>query len=233
VTEPAWTSLAERVAAPCRDSGLDIVHAFCLGWYNDNVDAAERIDDLGRPDALAVLVGNTRALWPKFLRELEQRSDLRSADDPVDRYVVETVESAREGIGERHHVRYGHVVEPRALPIQRLAVAAGLAHLSPSHLSVHPQYGPWIALRALLVFDVPGPAGSRPVPQDPCTSCEKPCVAALERALELTGQAGAIEPRWQAWLAVRDACPEGRTSRYDDEQVRYHYTKLRRLLPGA
>ena len=39
---------------------------------------------------------------------------------------------------------------------------------------------------------------------------------------------------WRPWLAVRDACPEGRRFRYDPEQIRYHYTKdLRRLRPDG
>jgi methylmalonic aciduria homocystinuria type C protein len=230
-SDPPWKSAAGRVGERCREAGLDLVHPFCLAWYNANVDGAERIDDLGRPDALALVVGNTRALWPRFVASLQRRAALTAADDPVDSYVVEAVTAALDGVDVRHQVHFGHVTEPAAVPIQKLAVAAGLAHLSPSHLSIHPEHGPWIALRALVVLDVEGPDGPRPSAPDPCTPCDKPCVEALERALELTGQSGAIEPRWEAWLAVRDACPQGRASRYSDDQVRYHYTKLRRLLP--
>ena len=38
--------------------------------------------------------------------------------------------------------------------MQTLAEVAGLAYTHPySHLSLHPRYGPWFALRAVLVFD--------------------------------------------------------------------------------
>ena len=30
---------------------------------------------------------------------------------------------------------------------------AGLAHTSPSYLSIHPEHGPWIGLRAVIVLD--------------------------------------------------------------------------------
>lgn len=38
--------------------------------------------------------------------------------------------------------------------LQRCAQAIGLAHLdAASHLCLHPKYGPWFSLRAVLVFD--------------------------------------------------------------------------------
>jgi hypothetical protein len=55
----------------------------------------------------------------------------------------------------------------------------------------------------------------------------------LQRALAATDMkpdAAAVERDWASWVNVRDACPIGRDSRYSDEQIRYHYTKLRRLL---
>jgi hypothetical protein len=55
-----------------------------------------------------------------------------------------------------------------------------------------------------------------------CT-CDAPCHDALARAL-------ATPNDWRAWLAVRDACPIGRDYRYDDDQLRYHYTKDRAAL---
>jgi hypothetical protein len=58
-------------------------------------------------------------------------------------------------------------------------------------------------------------------------------VEALQRALHATDKkpdAAAVERDWTSWVSVRDACPIGRDSRYSDEQIRYHYTKLRQLL---
>ena len=38
--------------------------------------------------------------------------------------------------------------------MQTLAEVAGVAYTHPySHLSLHPRYGPWFALRAVLVFN--------------------------------------------------------------------------------
>ena len=51
---------------------------------------------------------------------------------------------------------YAHEPPPRRVAMQRLADLSALAPLSETtHLNVHPEYGPWIALRALVVFDGP------------------------------------------------------------------------------
>jgi methylmalonic aciduria homocystinuria type C protein len=39
-----------------------------------------------------------------------------------------------------------------------------------------------------------------------------------------------VSESWRLWLAVRDACPVGRSSRYPDEQCEYHYRPSRSLL---
>lgn len=51
---------------------------------------------------LLVLVGNSKALWNPFLDFLElemQQNDGRVQDDPVDRYVKQTVTSSLEELG--------------------------------------------------------------------------------------------------------------------------------------
>jgi methylmalonic aciduria homocystinuria type C protein len=90
-----------------------------------------------------------------------------------------------------------------------------------------------VALRALVVVRRAGPSGSAPVAPDPCTGCEAPCLQALDHARrEGERLGGQVEDHWRDWLAVRDACPEGRASRYPDDQIAYHYGKERRWLEG-
>ena len=66
------------------------------------------------------------------------------------------------------------------LPFQRIAVAAGLGVLAPTQLVIHPMYGPWFALRAVVLVDGEPPP-SRPIPTVPC--CTSDCAARLEIAL--------------------------------------------------
>jgi methylmalonic aciduria homocystinuria type C protein len=229
-----WQRVHSAVAQICVPAGLDIVHAFGIEREPAPSSALARlaVADFRGQRGFGLLIGNTRALWPAFQRELGRDAALRDDRDPLDRYVVRVVEAARAKLELASVVRFSHVAQPEPLPIQRIAAEVGLCQLSPSHLSIHPDHGPWIALRAVLVFDIAGP-DPLPPSRDPCTSCPRPCLGALHAAIATTsGGEGApeIERNWRNWLAVRDACPEGRRSRYGDDQIRYHYSKDKRSL---
>lgn len=179
-------------------AGFDLVHAFDAhaaahepGW-----------ELLAHGPRLGLLIANTRALWPVF------QAQRRAEPDPLDRYTERVLTAAYPSAT----IYYAHRAEHGAfLPFTRLAVAAGFAALAPSHLVIHPIYGPWIGLRALVVIDGEPPA--RPPIAKPCT-CAAPCRDALAAALPSTD--------WRAWLAVRDACTL-RAHRYDDDQIAFHY----------
>lgn len=226
----AWEEISGEVARRCRACGLDLTAALRVERYNEEVAPWLRLPDFGRPGSLAIVVGNTRAMWPPFLRALRADARLAADEHPIEAFASDRVRRAAAAAGWPHEIRWAHDVVSGVVAIQQLAQVAGLAHLAPSHLSVHPVYGPWIALRAALVFDVPGPPG-RPLPAAPCAECERACLPALRRALD--GSAGAGAEAWKLWLAIRDACPAGRDFRYDDDQIAYHYTKDRRALRRA
>ncbi len=205
---------------------MDLAEPLQVGWYNDVVERHLRVPDFGRPESLAIVIGNTRALWPHLLRALHFDRALSEAPDPLECYVEEAVERALSRSELRGEVRWSHTVGERMVAMQRLAHIAGLAYLSPAHLSVHPLHGPWIALRAVVVLDIAGPAGDPPICRLPCDACEEACVPVMD---SLTARP-ATEVSPLDWVAVRDACPLGRDSRYSAEQIDYHYAKdVRRL----
>jgi methylmalonic aciduria homocystinuria type C protein len=233
-----WRSVVDEVESRCAAAGLDLVQPFQVAWYNCAVDDAFRLPDFGRSSALGVLVGNTRAIWPRFLDAVRANRPGLDERHPLDSYVEATVLPALEPLTHRSEVRWAHNPPPCRVAMQRLAHVSGLAYLSPSHLSVHVTYGPWIALRAAVVIDIEGPSGPPPDPPNPCPDCESHCLPrfrdAIAEACATPAGHAAIERHWRLWLAVRDACPVGRSHRYSNEQIRYHYTKdrddLRRLL---
>ena len=182
-------------------AGFDIVQPFDGAL----VDRARRA---------GLLIGNTRALWPKFLAAKP------AGPDPLDRYVEQVVEPLVPAGGRAF---YAHRTYDRTyIPFQQLAVAAGLGGISETHLVIHPEYGPWFALRAAIVVEGEPPPSAQ-IPR-PCR-CGAPCREALTRAVE-SGD-------WRAWLAVRDACPVGRHHRYSEDQLAYHYIQgLLRTPPG-
>ena len=165
---------------------------------------------------LGLLVGNTRALWPRFVAA---RRTL-PATNPLDTYVERSVLGALDASGIARaavevmfsHPRYGGVF----LPFQPLAVLTGLAAPAAGGLVVHPIWGPWFAMRAVIALEPPtGTAVPALAPiAKPCT-----CTGACERAFEIASR----DLRdWRAWLAVRDACSL-RTHRYSDDQIQFHY----------
>jgi hypothetical protein len=204
-------STVERVRGACERGGLDLVHPFSMAWLDE-----ELIAHLAPPraDALGVLIGNGSRLWPALRPPWPH--------EPVDEHVEAVVEAACVGAT----LAYSHRRDERGyLPAQRLAEQARFAPLGPCHLNIHPERGPWFALRAVAIFDEAGPV-SPPTIDHPCAGCDRPCVPALERAMKADGD-------HEAWLAVRDACPVGRDHRYPEAMIAYHYTKDRRWLPRS
>ncbi len=221
-----WRGVHRQIARECEAAGLDLAEPLQVGWYNRVVEPDLRIPDFGRPGSLAIVIGNTRAIWPHLLRALHVDRTLFAGSDPVERFAEEVVERARSRSEIRSEVRWSHTVGERMVAMQRLAHVGGLAYLSPVHLSVHPLHGPWIALRAVVVLDVTGPAGDPPIWRSPCDACEQACVPVMRSlAARPSTEVSPLD-----WVAVRDACPIGRGSRYSAEQIEYHYVKDVRWL---
>lgn len=137
--------------------GLDLFQLLNVQWYNSAVAAHLR---LPFACSAAALVGNTRALWPAFVAHLADSPSMQLPASPLNAYVVQTVRNAVAETIPRDtvlDVRFDFEVSPsRVVAMQKLAHVSGLAHLVPeAHLVVHREAGPWLALRALIVFDVP------------------------------------------------------------------------------
>ena len=230
--DASFVAFRDRLIA----SGLDLVRPFDVASYDERVAGHERLRPIAAfaPSSLAFLVGNTRAFWPVFLAALRASPALRQSVHPVDDHVTAAVTAGTRVLPVPSTVFYAHEGGARLVGMAALAEAAGLAELGPARLLVHPEHGPWFALRAVIVCDHPPPR-ERTQPPRPCRGCAAPCVPAFERAVATTGDvtAARLRARHEAWVAVRDACPVGRAQRYDPEQITYHYTndlaRLRRL----
>lgn len=235
MSDAEYRDICRSLSDRCTPAGFDLLQPLCVGWYNRVVAPAYRLPDFGDPRSLAVVIGNTRALWVPFQRAVAVDPTLRASLHPLQEYTTRVLIEAVANLARACEVRYDFEPPPRRVAMQDLAHAAGLAYKSPSYLSVHSTYGPWIALRAVVVTDVPGPSGPAPVLTPPC-DCRHACNPRLEEALARSQRAssgtleGDVEAAWQSWLSIRDACPIGREYRYSDSQIRYHYTKERKWL---
>ncbi len=230
-----WRTIAAELARDLAGVGLDLTHPFCLAWYEDAVTPTQRLPWSRRRDALALLVGNTRAMWPRFLADLARRDEIATASDPLDRWIEEAVDSVTRSLGRAHEVVFAHEAPPRRRPMQEIAVRAGFAPLSPGHLLAHPVYGPWFAVRAVLVVDVAGPGGTAGVTAAPCAGCAAPCRVAFEHACAVADarvEPSRLHEQWEPWLAVRDACPVGTAHRYGEDQILFHYARRWPIAAG-
>lgn len=195
----------KRALTMLAEAGYDIAQVF-----DAHAAGAPGWERLAGGPRTGILVGNTRTLWPPFTAAVREDAALAADPNKLERYTERTLADAFPGA----HIYYSHRRYDGAfLPFQKLAIAVGLGAIAPIGLVIHPAYGPWFALRAVVLVDGEPPATCGPIAL-PCR-CEAACGEALDRAQR--------EMTWQAWLGVRDACSL-RAWRYSDDQVRYHYT---------
>jgi hypothetical protein len=186
-----------------------------------------------RKRPLAILIANGIELWPKFVQAYRASDALKASANPLDDWIEWTLTEILEPIAECTRVYYVHRrYDGKFVPMTRVAQASGYAAEAPCHLAVRSDVGPWLALRALALFDIEADSAIVAGATEPCASCNAPCIPAFERALASSGGPRQIEvaPNWKLWLSVRDSCPYGRNARYSAEQIEYHYTKRRDIL---
>jgi methylmalonic aciduria homocystinuria type C protein len=234
-----WTAARELLAERLAPLGFEVLGAVASREYNASLDdalAAYRIPlPPGDAPSVTLVVGNTKRLWPLFLEAFRSTS-LGDEAHPLDEYsrihITAAASRVASALGVAHETRFSFDPPPNTVAIQRLAVLAGAAELAPIGLCVHPDYGPWLSLRAAVVLALPGPTASASPPT--CSACvARPCMGPREKVMAM-GAAGVsrelLAEHWETWLAMRDACPLGRDARYGDAQTRYHYLKDRALL---
>ena len=236
-------------------AGIDITTTFDVGWYNahlaENSLPLSPLPTFEQPDGtLAFLLGNTAALWPAFLAWLGSQTDPASVADPLDNYASSAISSAVAKLaGNRRHETFWvtETTPGRLVSFQRVAVVSGLCYHDPeTQLAIHPDFGAWVAFRAVVVLDLPAAASSGPPPRLPCLMTEddkaraREAMAAALRAsdeanlcTQLHGAKGMERDVRLAWAALRDCVTVGREHRYSDEQMMYHYTKDKEVLMKA
>ena len=160
----------EQVQAQLNDAGFNLTGTLSPEAFDTLVPETWRSRDC----ASLLIVGNGgRALWSEFQRAPE--SLLR--EDPLDAYTARVLgEIARSvdppaAVGLYWEQRRGDY-----LPMMKLAERAGLG--SPSRLGIllHPDFGPWLAVRAVLYLPFAVASGN-PLRFDPCSGCPAPCAA--------------------------------------------------------
>jgi hypothetical protein len=178
------------------------------------------------PGARGVVVAGSAgpALWRGFLARTQERPELRDSADPYDEFVASLLARADQALGEaavrftRFEAAFGAGVRADFVALARLV---GLGSPGPFGVLIHPEHGPWWALRGAWIVDA---AVDEPLdPARPCAGCPAPCVGGWQNA-------GGIG---QATAEVRARCVVGQQSRYDDAQISYHYARAATQIKTA
>jgi methylmalonic aciduria homocystinuria type C protein len=250
-TSKSASSIPSNLSATLAVHGFDICHEFDAAWYNTLIleenQQLKPIPTFGRSSAFSLLIGNTRHFWPAFLawlrKELEKDNELM--EHPVDTYVhsiIEKIIGAHFDGETNYKIFWSDLSSSQQLvSMQRVASVSGLCyHDNHTQLSIHPEFGPWLAFRAVVVLD--RPFLTSPPPLVPCllSATEKEnAKKAMAAALAVSDQTNLCkqlhggskkEDTRLAWVALRDCITTGRNYRYTDGQLIYHYTKDTKVL---
>jgi hypothetical protein len=229
--------------------GWDAVGVGTSDSYNHIViaDGKDSVLNLLPPNHLVVCAGHSRKKWEAAKKLLAEK-----VEHPFDCMSEEAAEAllhecAQLGQGERggevpsSQVFYSHSSDPFLVSFQRLAVATGVGVLHPeTHLILHPQFGPWIALRFALVLRVPGAEDAHSLEEYISSAREEHpellrdargfCLDSDEsrRAVDVlqTSTSTCRSYDVSTFLKARKSFLVGKSFMYDEEQMAYHYDHL-------
>lgn len=226
--------------------GLNVIGAAEVARYDAVVPPRHAVGSRA-PDArtLVVIGSGGAAFWEAFRRHRERETSAACPPDALDGFtravVRDAVESPGLDLGGPPRVAFPFEDQPLALSFMHLAECAGLGRRSLLGVLVHPQFGPWMALRAALllpfVVEAPRPADGF----DPCPGCvERPCIAACPAGA--VGRDGWDVPRCaahrlsasgdgcDAGCHARIACVLAPEHRYPPEALAFHQAFARAAM---
>jgi hypothetical protein len=204
------------VCAALAGTGIECIASCGIEAYDHRAPSAFRSEAL-LPGARGIVVAASAgpALWRGFRAQIDRDPTLLDLPHPYDAYVGSLLARAdaslaAAGVVARRFDAAFHA--PVRLDFVALAELVGLGSQGPFRLLIHETHGPWWALRGawLVATEVEPPLRARP----PCVGCAAPCVGGWERAGGAT-----------ATPEVRARCIVGLASRYDKEQIDYHYDR--------
>ncbi|KAM3619514.1 uncharacterized protein V6R79_009527 [Siganus canaliculatus] len=183
------------------------VYPLKVGWYNSLLPPTLHLPY--PDDSLAVVVLSTPSMFEQAFLPFMEEKGCQGLSDPVDQCVKQCVASAVSQCfpGQDVDVRYDYELLPSRKPkflAQTAAHVSGAAfYYQQSDVSdqpwtdkkmfgvcVHPRFGGWFAIRALLVFErvIVGSDMVQPLPPD--------CVPSREQRIKLLE---AFNYHWQDW----------------------------------
>lgn len=221
--------------------GLNLIGVTTPQAYDALVPVSHRLAD-SETGAVIVVGNGGGAFWAAYRAYLAERPTAAGVEHPLDTFTAEVLREHALPIVRRVRARatlrlpFETAVPP--LSFVHLAEAAGLGTRSVLGLLVHPEFGPWMALRGAILVDEAPPAARPAAGFDPCPTCrDRPCVDACP-ARAVAWPAGWDVPACVAFRVARAddnpcvdrcharvACVYGRRHRYPDDALAYHHER--------
>ncbi|HEX3770028.1 MAG TPA: hypothetical protein VHV30_04155 [Polyangiaceae bacterium] len=211
-TRPNATRIVREALA---GTGIHLVASCAIAAYDARAPVGRR-SAAWMAEARGVVVAASAgpALWRAFIGTGADRDGLDAVDHPYDTFVARSLARADVALHRAavRHQRFEAAVQaPVHVDFVTLAELVGLGAPGPFGLAIHPEHGPWWALRGAWIVDAEIEPASPPA--RPCACCEAPCVGGWPNARGIA----------QATPEVRGQCIVGQASRYDAAQIAFHY----------
>jgi ferredoxin len=186
------------------------------------------------PDCQTAIVfaNGGRDLWTHFLEDLRANpSHLTETAHPLDDFIGRWIQSVDPNPDStRRWIQCAEEADV-FIDFRPLAVSAGLGTSSLLGLIIHPEYGLWVSMRAVLLSTEILEATTTKTKPSPCVQCvDRPCISACPaNAVTLSGWSvqQCATFHGESTLCAnqchsRQACPVGVSHRHSDLQHTYH-----------
>jgi epoxyqueuosine reductase len=231
--------LLSRIRESLAPHGLNLIGTTTVAAYETLAPPQYHVNALLPQAKTLVVIGNGGGdFWRGFRAYCEAHPDwLQTQEHPLDAYTVAVIETSLtpglQAAGTTYRYVYPFRFWTEPVSFMHLARAAGLAGSSLLGVVIHPEYGPWMALRAALFLDqdlfAPPPAPGF----DPCPACtERACVTACPAGAISEATNWDIPACVQHRMRVAEDCVDycharydcvyGREHRYPLDELQYH-----------
>lgn len=247
--------------------GFDIYHEFCVQKYNKlvvkNNDKLLPLPTYNKQETLGLLIGNTKYLWPIFIKELKEINPqkYKHMKHPLNEYTKISIENICNNIFSinktynnnkslqiindlinnfdnkiEYEIRYYWEIEKsKLISFQKLCDISNLAFLDKqSYLCIHEKYGPWFALRCVIILNMNynekilnsniNINNSYLLSKNEKEKVKKQWNIIKEKLFDNKNSNVNDIPSWKYWLELRNCYDIGKEYKYNDNQILYHYT---------
>jgi len=181
----AADDLGQSILDALAPFGLNLVGVAPVDTYDALVPERYRLGDAAR--AVMVIGNGGGAFWEAFRARADGAPGFAQRAHPLDDFTREVIEGHAAPLlaaADVHRgVRFPFDDATPPLSFVHLAEAAGLGRRGLLGILLHPEFGPWMALRAAFLLDAPARAARPAAGFEPCATCaERPCIAACPGA---------------------------------------------------